>query len=164
MTKRTITITWLVGIGVMIVGGLVVLFTGLAIASHIGAATNNFQSGVTYVPDSPFWGLVSVILLGIVAIIAGFITQFVAWIGAVINTNRLADKTWFNIMLWVGIAAIVLNLLSGLGTLLGWGLMIVYLIGGPDGTTMEPMMLRTAPYEPPRPAPVEPPRPLAPTG
>ncbi len=163
MTKRTITITWLTGIGVMIVGGLVVLFTGLAIASHIGAATNSFQTDYT-TPDSAFWGLVSLTLLGVIAIIGGLITQFVAWIGAVINTNRLVDKTWFNIMLWVGIAAIVLNMFGGFGTLLGIGLMIVYLIGGPDGTAMEPMMLRTAPYEPPRPAPVEPPRPLAPTG
>ena len=164
MTKRTITIMWLTGIGVMIVGGLLVLFTGLAIASHIGAATNNFQPSYTYVPDSTFWGLVSLILLGVIAVVGGFITQFVAWIGAVINTNRLADKTWFNIMLWVGIASVVLTVVTGIGSLLGWGLMIVYLIGGPDGTAMGPMMLRTAPYEPPRPAPVEPSRPLAPTG
>ncbi len=174
MTKRTITITWLTGIGVMIVGGLLVLFTGLAMGAHIGVATNNFQPGYNYIPDSTFWGLASLILLGIVAVVGGFITQFVAWIGAVINTNRLADKTWFNIVLWVGIAAIVLNLMGGLGTLLGWGLMIVYLIGGPDGTAMEPMMFRpmapvepprpVAPVEPLRPAPVEPPKPLAPTG
>jgi hypothetical protein len=52
MTKRTITIMWLVGIGVMIGGGLLALFTALALASHIGALTNNFQPGVTYVPDS----------------------------------------------------------------------------------------------------------------
>ena len=156
MTKRTITITWLVGIGVMIGGGRLALFTGLALASHIGAYTNNFQSGVTYVPDSTFWALVSFVILGGIAVLGGIVTQFVAWIGAVINTNRLVDKTWFNILLWIGVAAIVLNLLSGLGTLVGWVLMIVYLVGGPDGMAAEPMMLRpTAP---------EPPRTLAPTG
>jgi len=157
MTKRTITITWLTGIGVMIVGGLVVLFTGLALASHIGSAIYNLRLGVNYVPDSTFWGLVSLILLGVIVVFGGLITQFVAWIGAVINTNLLADKTWFNIMLWIGVAAVVLSFITvGVGSLIGWGLMIVYLIGGPDGTAMEPMVLRTTP--------VEPPRPLAPTG
>ena len=148
----------------MIVGGLLVLFTGLALAAHVGSAINDLRLGVNYIPDGTFWGMVSLILLGVIAVVGGFITQLVAWIGAVINTNRLVDKTWFNIMLWVGVGAIVLNMFGGLGTLVGWGLMIVYLIGGPDGMAVEPVMLRTTPVEPPRPAPVEPPRTLAPTG
>jgi hypothetical protein len=157
MTKRTITIMWLIGIGVMIVGGLLALFTSLALASHIGIATNNFQPGVTYYPDATFWALVSFIILGGIAVLGGIVIQFVAWIGAVVNTNRLVDKTWFNIMLWVGLAAVVLSLLTaGVGSLVGWGLMIAYLVGGPDGTAVEPMMLRTTP--------VEPPKTLAPTG
>ena len=157
MTKRTITITWLVGIGVMIGGGLLALFTGLALASHIGAYTNNFQPGVTYVPDSTFWGSVSFVILGGIAVLGGIVTQFVAWIGAVINTNRLVDRTWFNVLLWCGVAGIVLNFIGGFGALLGWVLMIVYLVGGPDGMAAEPMTLRPT-------APVEPPRTLAPTG
>ena len=157
MTKRTITITWLVGIGVMIGGGLLALFTALALASHIGAFTNNFQPGVTYVPDSTFWALVSFTILGGIAILGGIVAQFVAWIGAVINTNRLVDRTWFNVLLWCGVAGIVLNFIGGFGALLGWVLMIVYLVGGPDGMAVEPMMLRPT-------APVEPPRTLAPTG
>ena len=156
MTKRTITITWLVGIGVMIGGGLLALFTALALASHIGTFTNNFQPGVTYVPDGTFWALVSFVILGGIAVLGGIVTQFVAWVGAVINTNRLADRTWFNVLLWCGVAGIVLNFIGGFGALLGWVLMIVYLVGGPDGMAVEPMMMRpTAP---------EPPRTLAPTG
>ena len=156
MTKRTITILWLVGIGVMIVGGLLVLFSSLALAAHIGAATNNFQPGISYVPDTIFWPLVSFIILGCITVFCGIVVQFVAWIGAVINTNQLVDKTWFNVLLWSGIAGIVLGLLTGLGALIGWGVMIAYLIGGPDETAIEPMLLRpTAP---------EPPKTLAPTG
>ena len=155
MTKRTITIMWLVGIGVMIVGGLLSIFTALALASHIGAFAANFQFS-NYVPDSTFGALVSLIVLGGIAVLGGIVTQFVAWIGAVINTNRLVDKTWFNVLLWCGVAGIVLNFFGGFGALLGWGLMIVYLVGGPDGMAVEPMMLRTTP--------VEPPRTLAPTG
>ncbi len=116
MTKRTITIIWLVGIGVMIVGGLIALFSALALA-----------------------------------ILGGIVTQFVAWIGAVINTNRLVDKTWFNVLLWCGVAAIVLSLITGgLGTFVGWGLMIAYLVGGPDGMAVQPMLLRATPTQPPR--------------
>ena len=155
MTKRTITILWLIGVGVMIVGGLLALFSSLALASHIGAFTANYQYN-NYVPDSTFWALVSFIVLGGIAILGGIVTQFVAWIGAVINTNRLVDKTWFNVLLWCGVAGIVLNFVGGFGALLGWGLMIAYLVGGPDGMAVEPMMLRTTP--------VEPPRTLAPTG
>ncbi len=157
MTKRTITIMWLVGIGVMIVGGLLALFSTLALVSHIGTLTNNFQPGVTMYPDVYFWTLISFIVLGGIAVLGGTVVQLIAWIGAVINTNHLVDKTWFNIMLWVGVAAIVLSLLTaGLGTLVGWGLMIAYLVGGPDGMAVEPMLLRpTAP---------EPPKTLAPTG
>ena len=155
MTKRTITMLWLIGVGVMIVGGLLALFCSLALASHIGAFTANYRYN-NYVPDSTFWALVSFIVLGGIAILGGIVTQFVAWIGAVINTNRLVDKTWFNVLLWCGVAGIVLNFVGGFGALVGWGLMIVYLIGGPDGMAVEPMMLRTTP--------VEPPRTLAPTG
>ena len=156
MTKRTITILWLIGVGVMIVGGLLALFSSLALASHIGAFTANYQYS-TYVPDGTFWALVSFIILGGIAILGGIVTQFVAWIGAVINTNRLVDKTWFNVLLWCGVAAIVLSLITGgLGTFVGWGLMIVYLVGGPDGMAVEPMLLRATPTAPPKT--------LAPTG
>src|ERR1051326_7149123 len=139
MTKRTITIWWLIGIGVMIVGGLLALFTALALASHIGAFTANYQYN-TYVPDSTFWALVSFIILGGLAVLGGIVVQLVAWIGAVINTNRLVDKTWYNLLLWCGVAGLVLSLFTGpMGVLVGLVLMIVYLVGGPDGMVIEPM-------------------------
>ena len=155
MTKRTITNLWLIGVGVMIVGGLLALFCSLALASHIGAFTVNYQYN-NYVPDSTFWALVSFIILGGIAVLGGIVVQFVAWIGAILNTNRLVDKTWFNVLLWCGIGGIVLSLLSGLGALVGWVLMIVYLVSGPDGMAVEPMLLRATPTEPPKT--------LAPTG
>jgi hypothetical protein len=156
MTKRTITIMWLVGIGVMIVGGLLALFCALALASHIGAFTANYQY-TTYVPDGIFWALVSFIVIGGIAVLGGIVVQLVAWIGAVINVNRLGDKTWYNVLLWCGVAGIVLSLFTGLvGALVGWVLMIVYLVSGPEGMVVEPMLLRATPTEPPKT--------LAPTG
>lgn len=155
MTKRTITIWWLVGAIVMIVGGILALFSSLALVSHIQGLSANFQSN-NFVPDSYFWTLISLIILGGIAVLGGIVVQFVAWIGAVINTNRLVDKTWFNILLWCGIVGIVLGPLFGLGALFWWGLMIAYLVGGPDGMAVEPLLLRATPTEPPKT--------LAPTG
>ena len=156
MTKRTITNFWLIGMGVMIVGGLLALFSSLALASHIGAFTANYQY-TTYVPDSTFWALVSFIILGGIAVLGGSVVQLVAWIGALINTNRLVDKTWYNVLLWCGIAGIVLSPFTVLvGAMVGWVLMLVYLVGGPDGMAREPMRLQAMPTEPPKT--------LAPTG
>ena len=61
-------------------------------------------------------------LLGLLGIVAGGIGQFVAWIGAVVNTSRLDDKTWFVVLL-------VLGLLS-----FGFIAMLVYVLAGPGGT------------------------------
>ena len=148
MTKRTITKWWILGAVIMIVGGILALFSSLALVPHIQDLSANFQSN-NFVPDSSFWTLISLIVLGGIAVLGGSIVQFVTWIGAVINTNRLVDKTWFNILLWVGIAGIVL------GPLLGWGLMIAFMIGGPDGMAVEQPQI--APL-------VAPPKTLAPTG
>ena len=156
MTKRTITTWWLIGTIVLIVGGLLALFSSLALASHIGTLTDNFQPNSNFVPDSYFWTLTSLIILGGIAVLGGIVVQLVTWIGAVINTNRLVDKTWFNVLLWCGIVGIVLGPLFGLGALFWWGLMIAYLVGGPDGMAVEPMLLRATPTAPPKT--------LAPTG
>ena len=52
--------------------------------------------------------------------IAAAVTQFVAWVGAVINTAGLQDKTWSIILLVTGLLSF------------GFIAMIIYLIAGPD--------------------------------
>lgn len=155
MKKRTITTWWLVGAIVMIVGGLLALFSTLALVPHIQDLSDNFRSN-NFVPDSYFWTLISLIILGGIAVLGGIVVQFVTWIGAVINTNQLMDKTWFNILLWCGVVGIVLGPLFGLGALFWWGLMIAYLVGGPDGMAVEPLLFRATPTGSPKT--------LAPTG
>ncbi len=154
MLKRTITTWWLVGAGVIVVGGVLTLISSLALVPHIQDLTYNFTSS-TFVPDSYFWTMVSLIVLGSIAMLGGIIAQFVAWIGAVMNTNRLEDKMWFNILLWVGIGGLVLGPFFGLGAWVWWGLMIAYLVAGPDGMAVQPPLYA---------APPAPPRTLAPTG
>jgi hypothetical protein len=68
------------------------------------------------------WLLVLVAGTACLVIVGGAIGGMVAWIGALLNTAQLADKTWFVLLLILG--------------LLSFGLvgMIAYVIAGPDGT------------------------------
>ncbi len=93
-----------------------------------------FANGV-FVMDGPHlvgvetsgigWSLVGLAIVGVLAAMGGAIGQFVAWIGAVLNTSHLEDKTWFVLLL-------VLGLLS-----FGFVAMLVYVVVGPDGTMTE---------------------------
>ena len=121
MTKRTITRVWLWGLA-GIIAGLIV--AGIAVAFMLtGGGT---WSGTTEHPvftptyGGYFAGTVAAVVLGGLVVAAGAIAQFVAWIGALINTARGTDKTWFVLLL-------VLGLLS-----FQFVMMIVYLLAGPD--------------------------------
>ena len=78
---------------------------------------------VTGIQSTPFaWTMVALFALAMVTIIGGFVGGLVSWIGALLNTAQVEDKTWFIVLL-------VLGLLS-----FGIFAMIAYVIGGPDGT------------------------------
>lgn len=121
MTKRTVTLLF-VGSLLAIFGGLMLGFVAMIVASTSGALIMNGPD-VTGVQNTFFaWSMVGLAIVGCLAMIGGAIGQFVAWIGAVLNTARLEDKTWFIVLL-------VLGLLS-----FGFVAMIAYLVAGPDGT------------------------------
>jgi hypothetical protein len=130
MSKSTITKTWLGGM-VAIALGLVAAGVAVALMLAYGGTFTPAPSGSGYdfVPrtDAFFWTTVAVIVVGGVVAAAGVFVQFVAWIGALINSYQLADKTWFIVTLLLG--------------LLGFGLiaMIVYLIAAPDGYEPKPV-------------------------
>jgi hypothetical protein len=121
MTKPTITKLFLGSLGAIIAGILFILITATAVL-----ATGTWVVNGTEVTDfhlsptamSTFWFAA----FGGILVVIGAIGQFVAWIGAVVNTSRLQDKTWFVVLL-------VLGLLS-----VGFIAMLVYVIAGPDGT------------------------------
>jgi hypothetical protein len=58
--------------------------------------------------------------VAILVLMATAIIQFVAWVGAVINTAGLKDKTWFIILLVNGLLSF------------GFIAMIIYLVAGPE--------------------------------
>jgi hypothetical protein len=122
----------------LFVGGFVSVAAGIVLA--IVAVWIAFANGV-FVMDGPdvvgvdgngfAWSMVGVALLAALAIVGGAIAGLVSWIGALINTAQLPDKTWFVLLL-------VLGLLS-----FGFIAMLVYVIGGPDST--RPAIGRTTP-------------------
>lgn len=129
MTKLHITRIWLVGVIVM-VAGLIVggIATGLLLANggHYLPATSG--SGYDFIPtiNSYFWTTVSFIVVGGVIAMAGAIAQLVAWVGALINTYQLENRTWFIVLLAGGLIGLSVGLTH-------FAVMIAYVIAGPDG-------------------------------
>lgn len=149
MTKSTITRTW--------IGGLVVFAAGLVLASAGVFLMLAYGGTFTQVSGNPnsydfvptingfFWMTVWMIVLGGVVAAVGGIVQLAAWIGALVNSYLLPDKTWFTVVLIGG----VLGLAFGL---VGFAVMVAYVMAAPDG----------APYRRPQ-IPTPAPSALAPT-
>lgn len=121
MTKSTVT--------KFFVGGIVAVVAGLilaVIAVWAAFAAGEFVMDGPDVSDfqfTPFgWSMVGLMIIGGFSMIGGAIAGLVAWIGALINTVQLEDKTWFVLLL-------VLGLLS-----FGFIAMVAYVIAGPDST------------------------------
>ena len=121
MTKSTVTKIF-IGSLFAIAGGVVLLAAGLSLAYVNGTFIMRGPDVVGIHPSAFTWSMAGLAVVGILAVVGGALAQFVAWIGAVLNTSRLEDKTWFVVLL-------VLGLLS-----FGFIATLVYLVAGPDGT------------------------------
>ncbi|HYM49019.1 MAG TPA: hypothetical protein VET65_00460 [Candidatus Limnocylindrales bacterium] len=132
MSKSTITRLF-VGSLIAIGAGLVLMFGAMALA-FAGSSFVMNGPDVVGIQSTPFsWAMVFVAGMAILAVAAGGIGQLVAWIGAVLNTAKLEDKTWFLLLLLLGLLSF------------GLAAMVVYVIAGPDGLAEE-----TAPRPLPR--------------
>lgn len=67
------------------------------------------------------WTLLGLLGLAILILLLAAAAHFVAWIGAVLNTVHLPDKTWFVVLLVVGLLGLVFIATAA------------YVIAGPDG-------------------------------
>jgi hypothetical protein len=115
----------------LFVGGIVAVIAGIFLAAFAFvaaiAAGAIVVSGVppSTVDITPFgWSMIMLGILAALAIVIGSLAGLVAWIGALINTAQLDDKTWFIVLL-------VLGLLS-----FGFVAMLAYVMAGPDGTVV----------------------------
>jgi hypothetical protein len=95
----------------------------LAVAGGLAYANDSFVMDgpdVVGVRSTPFgWVLIGFAVLAVLTLMGAAVAQFVAWVGAVVHTAQLADKTWFIVLL-------VLGLLS-----FGFIAMVIYLVAGP---------------------------------
>ena len=121
MTKSSVTKLFVGGL-IAIMGGIFLMALGglLALSGTTFVTSSGEVTGVNFNASAP--QMLSLVLAGLMIVIAGGVAQFVAWIGALMNTSRLEDKTWFILLL-------VLGLLS-----FGLVAMLVYVVAGPDGT------------------------------
>lgn len=147
MTKSTVTRIWLIGVLTFFVG-LVVggVALGLMFAyggKFVPAASGN---GSDFIPrtDSYFWTTVSFIAVGCVIALAGAVAQLVAWVGALLNTYLLRDKSWFIVLLAGGLIGLAFGLTH-------FAVMIAYVVAGPDGASSCELQLPM--QEPPMPRP-----------
>ena len=104
-------------------------FAGLALelavagAALAGGVFEIGGSNYVEVNGGPFaWTLVGLVVVGLLAISAGAVANVVSWIGALLNTLQLEDKTWFASLLVLGMVS------------LGTAAMVAYVLAGPDGT------------------------------
>jgi hypothetical protein len=122
MSKSTITKVFF-GSLVAVVAGLVLVAAGgwLAYANGTFTTTGSEVTGVSFTPLG--WAMIGLVVIGTLAIIGGAIGQFIAWIGALLNTSRLEDRAWFIALLLLGIFSF------------GFIGMLAYAFAGPDGTS-----------------------------
>jgi hypothetical protein len=120
MSKQAITRVF-VGSLLAIGGGLVLSVLAGILAFAGGSLVYNGPDVVGMQETAFGWAMVTVAALGGLVMVAGAIGQFVAWIGAVLNTARLQDRVWFVVLLILGLFSF------------GFIAMLAYVIAGPDG-------------------------------
>jgi len=120
MTKSMIVkLFW--GSLIGLVAGLVLMgiTVALAINNHIFVMSGPDVTGIK--SGALSWTLLGLMGLAVLLLLFAAVAHFVAWIGAVLNTAHLPDKTWCVVLLIVGLLGLVF-----IAT-------VAYVIAGPDG-------------------------------
>jgi len=142
MTKSMVTKTWIAGL-VVLAAGLVAAAIGVGLMLAYGGTFTQTTdpSQMQFVPDYGgfFWTTIWVIVLGGILAAIGGVVQLVAWIGGLVNSFMLPDKTWFAVLLIGGVLGFAFGLV-------GFAAMVAYVIAAPDGTPYKkPLLPTTAP-------------------
>lgn len=119
MSKSTVVkLFW--GSLIGLVAGLVLMGTtfALAISNDIFVMNGPDVAGIK--SGALSWTLLGLMGLAVLILLFAAVAHFVAWIGAVLNTAQLPDKTWFVVLLVVGLLGLVF-----IAT-------VAYVIAGPD--------------------------------
>ena len=120
MSKSTVTRLF-VGSLVAVIAGALLAFATVWIAYANGAFVMRGPDVVGIQSTPAAWTILGFGIVAALAMVAGFIGGLVSWIGALLNTAELTDKTWFIVLLVFGLVSF------------GLVAMIAYVIAGPDG-------------------------------
>lgn len=130
MAKATVSRLF-IGSVIAVVAGGILAFVAVAIAYANGVFVMEGPDVVGVRGTTLAWSMVGLGIVAGLAMVGGFIGGLVSWIGALLNTSLLEDRTWFILLLVLGIFSF------------GVIAMIAYVIAGPDGTRRTEV--RTAP-------------------
>ena len=109
-----------VGSILAVVAGTIVGFAAVIAGYAGGAFVMDGPDVVGIHGTAASWTMIAVLVIGLLAIVAGAVAGLVSWIGALLNTAQLPDKTWFVVLLVLGIWN------------LGFIAMLAYAVAGPD--------------------------------
>ncbi len=121
MSKPAITRLFKVAIAFVVAGSV----SGTAVtiwALANGAITLGGTPFVTFNPATVAGAIVALVIASLLTGI-GTVAAVVSWVGALANTARLENKTWFTTLLVSGLVSF------------GWVAMIAYILRGPDSST-----------------------------
>jgi hypothetical protein len=119
VSKSTVTRPFLAGV-VAVVAGIVLAVAAVLTGFADGAIKIGGPDVVT-ISGGPFAWAVFGLVLAALAIAGGALICLIAWIGALLNTAQLDDKTWFLVLLVLGLWNF------------GFVAMVAYIVAGPDG-------------------------------
>src|SRR5262245_1797417 len=103
MSKSSVTLLFVGGV-VAVVAGFIV--TAIAVVSAIAGGLIVFDgSGIVGVDGSVAWTIIGPVALGGAIMAVGALIGIVSWLGALVNTYKLDDKTWFTALLVLGLVS-----------------------------------------------------------
>lgn len=118
MSKSTVTRMFF-GAIVAVIAGWIVGIVAVAVAIANGAIVIGGPNVVT-VNGGAFASAVAVLAVAAVLVGGGTVVGVLAWVGALIATSHLEDKTWFLLLLVLGLWSF------------GFVAMVAYVLAGPD--------------------------------
>lgn len=131
MAKSTISKLFVGGVVAALAGAIACIVAVIGLFANGTFVVNGSVVGINWAGFTA--PLIVTGVLGCLAVFGGFVAGLIAWIGALFNTVQLDDKTWFVLLL-------VLGLLS-----FGFFAMVAYVIAGPDGTLTARRVDRSSP-------------------
>lgn len=121
MSKATVT-RFFMGSVIAVVAGAILALAAVTIAFANGAFVMDGPDVVGIRGTTFAWVMVGLGAAASLVVIAGLVGGLVAWIGALLNTATLDDKTWFIVLLVLGLWN------------LGLVATVAYVLIGPDGS------------------------------